>query len=1354
MPGLQRLPTFLILSLLALLLAAPLLGYALLQIEGPRVRQEALVNLDSVGLLKAKQIEAWLRERRGDAEMLMHRTGLINDLDIWFKQGDPTAGARIASRVAALRQGYGYQVELLDASRGLNHLSADRRALLAAALDSRQPQLGELYRDNAGQIWLDLITPLIHADSSKQIGAILLRSPANDFLFPFIQTWPSASPSAETLLIRRDGDQVLFLNELRHRQGASLALRLPLDDIDLPAAIALRTGKAQILEGRDYRDIPVLAATRPVQGTDWMLVAKIDRDEVMQPLHARVAWIGGVTLFSGIALALALLLLWRQQQRGHQLELLARTGELNRLLSMFYDLPFMGMAIINPSNGRWLHVNQRLCEMLGYSRKEILSDTTWQQLTDPADLDEATREYQRLISGNSDGYQLTERLRCKDGSYIDVDLAAKCVHHHDGRPEYVIKTIRDISQQKRSEAALRASEQRFQSMANAAPVLIWIAGPDQLCSWFNQQWLDFTGRALVEEIGNGWAEGVHPDDLPQCLVVYNEHFARREPFEMEYRLRRADGEYRWILDRGKPHFSPADEFLGYIGSCVDVTARKLADDTRRENEERLRLALNAAHAGSWDWHIRTGHIVWSPENYALYGLDPQAGMPTEADWQRKVHPDDLTRVLQAIADVRDGRVSEYRAEFRVRGPEFGERWLSGMGRIERGPDGAPQRMIGINLDITARKRIEQALEAARMTAIEEKNLLEAVMQTLPVGVAIVDNRGGAVNVNPGYELIWRGPRPSFDSVGDYTRYLAWWADSGEPLQAHEWASARAIETGQPVANQLLRIQRFDATYAYVLNSAAPIRDIDGNIFGSAVVIQDITDIKAVEQALRASEERFQLSAEIGRTGTWDWNIASGDMIWSRSHYEILGYQPDEVAPGYPAWLDRVHPDDRPQIEAEIPRCMREHQDFVAVYRVIWPDQSLHWMSARGRFEYTADGVCQRMLGAMADVTSMKQAEQALREADQRKDEFLAMLAHELRNPLAPIRNAAHILGRLQVNEPRVRWAQNIIERQVSHLTHLVDELLDVSRIARGKITLNRARIELTDLINQTREAMQPVMEAKRHQFRIALPASEVILEGDLIRLIQVLQNLLDNAAKYTPEGGRIELTGHLLDGELELRVRDNGMGIPAELLPEVFKPFQQGERTLDRSQGGLGIGLTLVHRLVELHGGRVTAQSAGSGCGASFSVWLPLAQSAPAQSTPTPSAPTELPPAGTSPSLRVLVVDDDPLVAESMLVFLELEGHQVRSAESGETALRLLPAFAPQVVLLDIGLPGQDGYEVARAIRRMPGGDALELIAVSGYGHEEAMLRSRQAGFDEHLVKPVDPERIRRMLSEIATRCA
>jgi CheY-like chemotaxis protein len=273
------------------------------------------------------------------------------------------------------------------------------------------------------------------------------------------------------------------------------------------------------------------------------------------------------------------------------------------------------------------------------------------------------------------------------------------------------------------------------------------------------------------------------------------------------------------------------------------------------------------------------------------------------------------------------------------------------------------------------------------------------------------------------------------------------------------------------------------------------------------------------------------------------------------------------------------------------------------------------------------------------------------------------------------------------------------------------------------------------------------MSAKGHHFEVQMPAERVVLEGDLVRLTQVLQNLLNNAAKYTPNGGHIELLGRLLGQEVEFQVRDNGMGMSAELLPGAFDLFRQGERTLERSQGGLGIGLTLVRQLVELHGGRVEAHSAGPGLGASFIVRLPAAVDVAMESQPIEGK------SGVGASgLRVLVVDDDTVVAESMVVFLELEGHQVRSAASGEAALRQFQEFRPQVVLLDIGLPGQDGYEVARRIRQAPGGDLVKLVAVSGYGHEEAMERSRQAGFDRHLVKPVDPEKLGALLAEIGAQ--
>jgi CheY-like chemotaxis protein len=403
------------------------------------------------------------------------------------------------------------------------------------------------------------------------------------------------------------------------------------------------------------------------------------------------------------------------------------------------------------------------------------------------------------------------------------------------------------------------------------------------------------------------------------------------------------------------------------------------------------------------------------------------------------------------------------------------------------------------------------------------------------------------------------------------------------------------------------------------------------------------------------------------------------------------------------------------------------------------------MNSRGRYEYAENGTCSRMIGVMADVTSLKQAELALLEADRRKDEFLAMLAHELRNPLAPIRNAAHVLGRLESQEPRVQWVREIIERQVDHLSRLVDDLLDVSRIVRGKVTLKRELVELASVVNQALDIARPLIEAKKHQIAVGLPEQAVHLEGDPVRLAQVLLNLLDNAVKYTPEGGRITLQASLAGQLIELKVSDNGIGIPAQLLPQVFDLFQQGERTLDRSQGGLGIGLTLAKGLVEMHGGQLEAHSAGAGEGSVFTVWLP------AHSMTSAKPGADVQKASPNPThCRVLVVDDDFAVAESMVVLLQIVGHDVRSAASGEAALELARDFRPQVVLLDIGLPDMDGYEVARQLREdQIMGETLCLMAVTGYGHENARTRSAAAGFDHHLVKPVSPDNLCDLLAEI-----
>jgi signal transduction histidine kinase len=377
----------------------------------------------------------------------------------------------------------------------------------------------------------------------------------------------------------------------------------------------------------------------------------------------------------------------------------------------------------------------------------------------------------------------------------------------------------------------------------------------------------------------------------------------------------------------------------------------------------------------------------------------------------------------------------------------------------------------------------------------------------------------------------------------------------------------------------------------------------------------------------------------------------------------------------------------------------------------------------------------------------------LRQADRRKDEFLAMLAHELRNPLAPIRNALEILRLRGVgaHDEAAGQAWDMVERQTGHLSRLVDDLLDVSRITRGKINLERAPVEVGEVVRRAVETSRPVIEARRHKLDVRMPPRLVWVEGDLTRLAQVVLNLLNNAAKYTEEGGHITLT---LDApapedgrpaEVVLRVRDTGVGIPPEMLPRVFDLFTQVDRTLDRSQGGLGIGLTLVRRLVEMHGGRAEAHSEGAGKGSEFVVRLPaLAGAVPAPRTDAEGAAE---PAG--PPRRILVVDDNLDSAHSLATLLRLFGNEVLEAHDGAAALEAAGAFRPDVAILDIGLPGMDGYELARRLRRLPGLEHVRLAALTGYGSEQDRRRSRAAGFDDHLVKPVELETLQAFLNGV-----
>jgi signal transduction histidine kinase len=393
--------------------------------------------------------------------------------------------------------------------------------------------------------------------------------------------------------------------------------------------------------------------------------------------------------------------------------------------------------------------------------------------------------------------------------------------------------------------------------------------------------------------------------------------------------------------------------------------------------------------------------------------------------------------------------------------------------------------------------------------------------------------------------------------------------------------------------------------------------------------------------------------------------------------------------------------------------------------------------------------------AQTEIAERARIELALKEADRHKDEFLAMLAHELRNPLAPIHNAVQLMHRRSFTDPQLAWSRDVIGRQLAHLTRLVDDLLDVSRITRGKINLNKEVIELETLMTRTVETVQPLIDERGHTLTVDVPAGMLAVLGDPTRLVQAIGNVLSNAAKYTERGGRITLAAAESDTELVIRVSDNGIGIPADLMPMIFNLFTQLDRTSGPAQSGLGIGLALVQRLVEMHGGSVTARSDGLGHGSEFVIRLPLfirekiESGQPLQQLSALEQPMTNADLATRTQRRILVADDNNDALESLATLLQLSGHEVYTASNGAVALESAEQHRPEVVLLDIGMPKLDGYEVARRIRAQPWGQRITLVALTGWGQDSDRKRSQEAGFDSHLVKPLDLDKLTELLAAL-----
>ena len=551
--------------------------------------------------------------------------------------------------------------------------------------------------------------------------------------------------------------------------------------------------------------------------------------------------------------------------------------------------------------------------------------------------------------------------------------------------------------------------------------------------------------------------------------------------------------------------------------------------------------------------------------------------------------------------------------------------------------------------------------------------------------------------------------------------------SGEPFRAE--AASLVVRTEAGAAPRQLHL-----SFIY-----QPLFDEEGRVEGIFCEGFDVSETVRVNADLRRTQDWLEEGLGAAQMVAFEWDLAADQVRYSPNVRQVLGYADGTPQGGWSS----IHPEDRPRLQAALDAAIRDCGSYQEVTRRIRPDthQSL-WTDTRGRVDRGADGKPRTMRGIIIDVSERVRSEHALREANRRKDEFLAMLAHELRNPLAPIANASVLLARAPGDAGVVRSMSEVITRQVRHMSHLVDDLLDVSRVTRGLVELERSEVDLAGVVQAALEQARPAMEAKKHSVSVHVADGEFVVEGDRTRLVQVLVNLLTNAAKFTPAGGLVSVHLSAEAGRALLSVQDNGTGMDASLLPHVFDLFTQGERAPDRSQGGLGIGLALVKALVGLHGGQVAAQSEGRGLGTRMSVSLPMVPGRRASA----QAP-EVAPAPAAP-LRILVTDDNVDAAHSLASLLQMDGHTVHVCYDGHQAIGWARSNEPQVCVLDVGLPDMTGLELCARLRAMPHLHGTLFVALTGYGQAQDREATARAGFHHHLVKPVEPHALAKLLAQ------
>jgi PAS domain S-box-containing protein len=947
-------------------------------------------------------------------------------------------------------------------------------------------------------------------------------------------------------------------------------------------------------------------------------------------------------------------------------------GRLQRLI----DTAPIGIGISN-SNGEVKVVNDAMLDLHGYTREEFEQQgLNWWDFI-PEESRQLSEQGVMQLRQKGRLPPLEMELQLRDGRRVPIWFSAtQWVYSSDEHVSFAV----DLTPQKQAEQALQQSEQRYRDLAEAMPQIVWTADACGAITYWNQRWYDYTGLSEAASMGLAGVQAVHLDQRDRTLTQWQAALSSWEPFEMQYRIRRFDGEYRWFICRALPSFGPKGNISGWLGTITDI------EDLKQVKENLLRAEAQQRKIAA--------------EFQVLYDQAPCG-----------YHSLDKHGVFVQINETE-------------------------------------LHMLGYQRDEVLGKKFSDFLTAESVPTFRENF-------------------------------------PGFKQQG--------WAKDLE-----------------------FQLICKDGSILPISLSATGVYDEDGNFLRSRSVVVDISERKRLEtERLQAetafldNEKLLRLALSGANAGSWAWKIATGEITWSAETYELFGFDPAEGPPSYENCLAVMHPDDRERVDADVMNVIEQRfAELRTEFRVIHPQRGIRWLLGLGRLSLDSQGMPIQFSGINLDITDQKTAaeqreqllerEQIAREeaekANRIKDEFLAILSHELRSPLNPILGWSKLLQTQKLPAEKTTQALATIERNAKLQAQLIDDLLDVARILRGKLKLQNAPVDLRSVLQSAMDVVKTAAEAKSIDVQLVIdhvddhPGDNLTsarqkplfpVNGDNGRLQQVFWNLLSNAIKFTPSGGRVEIFLELVVGRepesegarepervegyqvsgprsqeevasinvpsphlpscAQITVKDTGKGISADFLPHLFESFRQEDVSITRKFGGLGLGLAIVRYLVEAHGGTITADSPGEGLGATFTVTLPLS-AGPATSQPVAKPPQEQNLKG----IRVVTVDDDPDSLELLTMVLSFYGAEVQTFSSAADVLAQWQALQPDILLSDIGMPDIDGYDLIQNIRKLPSpnGKPVPAIAISAYAHEVDQQKALASGFQQHISKPLEVDQL------------